>query len=356
MNSNEYIKGTIPTVWDTDGDGVRDGDDPEPLNPDIPPNANGVINYPYLCGQTGLIYVVAVTSSNSWATNHSACYVTPGEYQTPNLLLTNYWIKAWRDSIANGSPDPTEAWGIYSAVSTPITNQMFSLDITLVDPDTDADGLPDWWENQYFGSPTGCVASADSDGNGFLNIYKYKYGINPTNPAATPPGTRFVSTNGSNVFPYTNWATAATSIKAALAAATNSYEIVMVADGTYTGYTNGYVSFPSYPVMLTSTGNPENCIIDGCGTNSGFDFQNGQELDSVLNGFTIRNMRPYDNYPVYCSASPTIENCIMTSNSQCGAMLDIGAGDHPVIRNCVINDNESGIGGGIFSKARLLTR
>jgi predicted outer membrane repeat protein len=215
-----------------------------------------------------------------------------------------------------------------------------------ISEDSNANGIPDWWESHYFGSPTGCVATADNSGNGYLNIYKYLYGVDPMDASAKPAGTRFVSTSGSSIFPYTNWATAASSIKAALAAATNNYEIVMVADGTYTGYTNGYVSFPTFPVMLTSTGSPENCIIDGCGTNSGFDFQNGQDLDSVLNGFTIRNMRPSDNYAVYCSASPTIENCIMTSNSQCGAILDTGTGTHPVIRSCVINDNDSDWRGG----------
>jgi len=46
--------------------------------------------------------------------------------------------------------------------------------------DDDADGTPNWWETQYFGSPTGSVADADSDGDGRLNWQEYKANTDPT--------------------------------------------------------------------------------------------------------------------------------------------------------------------------------
>jgi len=50
--------------------------------------------------------------------------------------------------------------------------------------DTDGDGLPDAWEQQYFGNPTNAVASADSDGDGQSNLQEFLTGTNPTNSAS----------------------------------------------------------------------------------------------------------------------------------------------------------------------------
>ena len=55
-----------------------------------------------------------------------------------------------------------------------ITNQ-------IVNFDSDIDGLPDWWENEYGDSATGMVASADSDGDGFTNLEEWYSDSNPTN-------------------------------------------------------------------------------------------------------------------------------------------------------------------------------
>jgi hypothetical protein len=52
-----------------------------------------------------------------------------------------------------------------------------------IDParrDTDADGLPDVWEAAYFGSPTGAVAAADSDGDTHSNWQEFLAGTLPS--------------------------------------------------------------------------------------------------------------------------------------------------------------------------------
>jgi hypothetical protein len=46
-------------------------------------------------------------------------------------------------------------------------------------------GLPDWWEDFYFDSPTAAAPSADSDGNGMSNLSEYIAGTNPNNPSET---------------------------------------------------------------------------------------------------------------------------------------------------------------------------
>ncbi len=47
--------------------------------------------------------------------------------------------------------------------------------------DSDADGLPDSWEMQYFGN-LNQTASGDPDGDGYTNLEEYQNGTNPTVP------------------------------------------------------------------------------------------------------------------------------------------------------------------------------
>lgn len=78
--------------------------------------------------------------------------------------------------------------------------------IEVVDPwgvDSDADGLPDGWELQHFGSVTNAAAGEDADGDGLSNRENYISGTEPTNRMSTfrlaPPsghghaGVRFAS-------------------------------------------------------------------------------------------------------------------------------------------------------------------
>lgn len=52
------------------------------------------------------------------------------------------------------------------------------------DIDEDADGLPDWWENYYFGSLTAQGATGDPDSDGVNNLSEFHHGRNPTRGAA----------------------------------------------------------------------------------------------------------------------------------------------------------------------------
>src|SRR6185295_18790145 len=99
----------------------------------------------------------------------------------------------------NGVTATTTSWSSNSiATSVPATaitgpvvvtvNGAASLGVTFsIDPpDSDADGLPDAWELQYFGNllqgPSG-----DPDGDGVTNLQEYLQGRNPTKGSVADP-------------------------------------------------------------------------------------------------------------------------------------------------------------------------
>lgn len=58
---------------------------------------------------------------------------------------------------------------------------------TVGDVDADGDGLPDWWELQYFGNLSQ-VATGDPDADGVTNLQEYQQGRNPTKSALVDDG------------------------------------------------------------------------------------------------------------------------------------------------------------------------
>ncbi len=61
--------------------------------------------------------------------------------------------------------------------------------------DTDGNGLPDWWELQYFGHLTGTDPNADPDHDGMNNLAEWAAGTNPTNAASCLRLTAIPATN-----------------------------------------------------------------------------------------------------------------------------------------------------------------
>ncbi len=167
--------------YDGDGDGVADGeerflDGTDPQNPNDPPNVKGTVSY--AGGQAGTIYVVAVTTAGSWSTNKCARRSQPGGYVIPKLASGTYYIMAWRDSNGNGTANTnTEAFAIYPTTVN-VNGQVTNVNLTLADPDTDADGLPDWWEWQEFPN-LAHSAAVDEEPDGLNNLAEYLAGSDP---------------------------------------------------------------------------------------------------------------------------------------------------------------------------------
>lgn len=179
---------TDPNAWDTDGDGCGDGwevsNGHDPLDPNDPPNVSGTVYYSGR--QTGTLWVVAVTTSNSWSTNYSKSLTSPGSFLIPNLPASNYWLRAWIDSTANLATNSTEAVGYLPSSPILVDARVTGQDITLLDPDDDADGLPDWWEVQYFGSITTWNGLSDPDADGYSNADEYAANTAPNSSASHP--------------------------------------------------------------------------------------------------------------------------------------------------------------------------
>ncbi len=227
--------------------------------------------------------------------------------------------------------------------------------------DTDADGLPDWWESLYFDSSTSASPEEDSDGDGITNLEEYVAGTRPVSHTTT----YYVSTNGDDSWDglspgWDGQHGPKATIKAAmdLTDGIKGDEVVLL-PGSYTGEGNRGVDYAGKAITIRSI-DPEdpkvvaNTIID-CERSVEmyglhvFQFQMSEGPDSVLSGITIRGAYTEMGGAVCCYySSPTISNCRFVYNEvYAGGVLEIIYGN-PEINNCVFCSNISyGSGGAI---------
>jgi len=153
-------------------------------------------------------------------------------------------------------------------------------------------------------------------------------------------------------------------IQAAVEAAVDG-DVVLIADGHYTGEGNRGIHFRSKKITLRSENGPENCIIDAEFTEGWPDqcviYANEEEDEhTIIDGLTVTGG---DWYGIYIetnsppSDSPTIRNCIVTGNTwgigliQGNTLVEttrvVGNSDvgiysryHSRIVDCVIMDND----------------
>jgi len=188
-NIQEYQYGTDPQNADTDGDEYSDGlelqwgTDPTLASSFPHGEISGALTY--TGPQTGMIYVALSTNAGGDVLA-SQSFSQPGNYAFTNVpALKSYWIRAWRDSNGNFSNDFWEAQG--DCVTNPVylAGDVANANVALSDPDTDSDGLPDWWEMKWFYS-LNYGANDDPDGDGITNIQEYLYGTDPTSSGSVP--------------------------------------------------------------------------------------------------------------------------------------------------------------------------
>ncbi len=138
-------------------------------------------------------------------------------------------------------------------------------------------------------------------------------------------------------------------------------DTIIVRPGTYFGY----LHFWGKAITVRSEAGPEVTIIDSGNECRGVSFRHGEGRDSVLEGFTIQNCRPYgvaNGGGIFCQySSPTIRNCVITNctpnpwdlqapDFAAGGGVACNGGGSPLLIGCTIKDNY-GLwqGGGVFA-------
>ena len=137
-----------------------------------------------------------------------------------------------------------------------------------------------------------------------------------------------------------------------------SGDLVVVADGTYTGDGNRDLDFGGRDIHLRSESlDPELCIIDcqgsGLDPHRGFFFHNGETADAEVHGFTITGGNQTNGGGLSCvGSSPTINECTFTENIVTGTasqFTGLGGAIHmlsssPTIDNCLFTRNTANAG------------
>ena len=161
-------------------------------------------------------------------------------------------------------------------------------------------------------------------------------------------GAVYASTNGGNVSPYTNWATAATSIQDAIDIGSFG-TVVWVTNGTYV--LSSTISITD-GITVRSVNGHATTVVNGNNAVRCFYLNHA---DAVVDGFTITRGRKsasgHGGGGVYCySEGGTVQNCMITNNwaSDRGAGVTLYTGG--TLRNCVIAGNSATTyGGGLYT-------
>lgn len=153
-NRREFETGNDPHNWDTNGNGIPDGDD-------VPPDSNADSD--------------ADGMPDDWETEHGLDPLYPGdaEYDNDGDWLRN--IEEFTSGSDPNNPD-TDGDGLQDG-------DEFGMGLDPAHPDTDLDGMPDGWEVQHgFNGADPADSSADADGDMLSNAGEYQRGTNPHHP------------------------------------------------------------------------------------------------------------------------------------------------------------------------------
>ena len=130
-------------------------------------------------------------------------------------------------------------------------------------------------------------------------------------------------------------------------------DTVLVADGIYRGEYNRDIDFIGKAIVVMSENGPLNCVIDCEGIGRGFVIYNGEDSNSVIQGFTITNGNASIGGGIYCdyhSSSTIIVNTIFGNevNPPWGGGIFCSQSSSPTITGNTISGNSATWGGGIY--------
>lgn len=129
-------------------------------------------------------------------------------------------------------------------------------------------------------------------------------------------------------------------------------DVVLVADGVYTGPDNKNLSFNGKAITVRSESGAASCVIDCEGDGRGFVFDNtGETAESVVEGFTIQNGNASHGGGIFIMyAGPTIRACVLKNNADSGIYAWADPNEvAPLVVDCVFVGNfAENFGGGAY--------
>ncbi len=307
-NLEEYQAGTDPGDADSDDDGMPDGwEDDYGLDPLDDSDATGD---PDSDGLSNLGEYQNVCDPGDSDTDDDGM---PDGWEVGYGLYPNYYYDGTRDADMDSVSNAAE----YAAGLNPNSS------------DSDSDGMSDGWEIARSYDPCDPNdADEDQDSDGYSNVSEYVHNSNPNDVNDLPSITTIkVPSVASSIQRAIDWSI--------------DGDTIVVSPGTY--YES--IDFNDMSVTLSST-NPddwsvvESTIIDANYATRAVLFNSGEDANSILTGFTIRNA---SSRGIECvsSSSPIISKCVLTRNNYYGAFVNSSS---PVITNCkVINNGQIGI-------------
>ncbi len=144
------------------------------------PSISGMIGYSG--GQTGLFRVVA-TPELGQGLEVSTLRQSPGAYHlVVDHQQTNWAVEGWCDADGDAVRDTWEAAGAYGFNPVLVTGVVSGIDLVLLDPDEDGDGLPGYLEQQWGLDPLWSADGLfDEDGDGLSLAEEWQAGSDPRN-------------------------------------------------------------------------------------------------------------------------------------------------------------------------------
>jgi len=128
------------------------------------------------------------------------CYIDQGTL--PTMTSVDHWSSSGPNSsysaVLSYSSWPWWPGQMYylTVINISASPQPFSFRMDGEFDDLDADGLPDCWEIEYFGSIYAYGPNDDPDADGFTNMQEYLAGTDPTAPNSVALAAPFKSTDG----------------------------------------------------------------------------------------------------------------------------------------------------------------
>jgi hypothetical protein len=216
--------------------------------------------------------------------------------------------------------------------------------------DSDGDGLPDFWEQRYFGDPHAADPNADPDGDGLTNIQEYEeYGSHPDAPPYYVDRKRGKDRyNGLSPKPHGKYVGPKRDIQSAIDAASDG-DTIMVAPGTYTGSGNMELDFTGKSIVLRAhkgrhkKKGRDKAIIDCQGSGRAVALEGIKGIFAVLEGFTIRGANADVGGAIRTENSRVmLKDCVLTASTA----ADKAGGIYsylstPTISNLILWDNSA---------------